>query len=300
MAAESGGPKKPPKSPKATPKKPAKRATASSAKSAKSSSAPAAKPARSASRAKAAKDAAAAKTTRGASAAKGTSARKSASAQRSTKGAPPARSASKPARPAAERPRRSTPSAKPAAAAQPAVAEVKETVASGPSAKRSLVEGTARSYFDALGARDVRTAAALWHEDAVNDVIPFGILRGQAAIKGFLEEVFAGMPDARFTVDRIIADESGAAVRWRVVGTFSGAPFQGLEPTGSRIDLRGVDNLEIEDGRIVQNTSVFDGAAFVRQIGLLPPEESGADRALRAGFNTVTKLRRTVAKRASR
>lgn len=298
MAAESGGPKKPPKSPKATPKKPPKRATAASAKSAKSASTPAAKPARSPSRAKAAKGASAAKTTRTSTAAKGTAARKSASAPRSTKGAPAARSASKPAKPAAERARRSIPSAKPAAPARPAVAEVKETVASGAAAKRSLVEGTARSYFDALAARDVQAATALWREDAVNDVIPFGILRGEAAIRGFLEEVFAGMPDARFTVDRIIADERGAAVRWRLVGTFNGAPFQGLEPTGSRIDLRGVDNLEIEDGRIVQNTDVFDGAAFARQIGLLPPEESGADRALRAGFNTVTKLRRTVGKRA--
>ena len=283
MAAESGGAKKPPRTSKATPKKPAKRTTAASAKPA---------------RTKAAKGASAAKGTRGASASKAATTAKKAAAG-STKRAPSAAKPAKP-KPAAGRTRRAPAAAQPAAPAQTAVAEIKETVATGASAKRALVEGVARSYFEALAARDVAAAVGLWREDAVDDIVPFGIMRGQAAIRSYLEELFGAMPDARITTDRVIADEAGAAVRWRAVGTFSGEPFQGLEPTGSRIDLRGIDNLEIEDGRIVHNTGVFDGAAFARQIGLLPPEDSGADRAIRAGFNTVTKLRRSVAKRAPR
>lgn len=166
--------------------------------------------------------------------------------------------------------------------------------------KRAVVQETARSYFEALAARDADRAARAWGEGGVDDIVPLGIFRGRAAIRALLLEMFTAMPDSLFSVERITADDKVAAVQWRVVGTFSGASFQGLEPTGRRVDLRGSDCLQIEDGKIVHNTGIFDGAAFARQVGLLPPEDSGADRAIRAGFNTVTKLRRTVARRTPR
>jgi steroid delta-isomerase-like uncharacterized protein len=162
------------------------------------------------------------------------------------------------------------------------------------------VAETARAYFDALAARDVAGAVGVWSDEGVDDVVPLRIFRGSAAIRSFIAELFAAMPDARFTAERIVADAEAASVQWRVTGTFNGEPFQGLEPTGRRVDLRGNDLLEVENGKIVRNTGVFDGAAYARQVGLLPPEDSGADRAIRAGFNTVTKLRRTVAKRTAR
>ena len=39
--------------------------------------------------------------------------------------------------------------------------------------------------------------------------------------------------------------------------------------------------------------------AFARQIGMLPPDGSGADRAMKSAFNAATKLRRAVAERRS-
>ena len=47
----------------------------------------------------------------------------------------------------------------------------------------------------------------------------------------------------------------------------------------------------------MSNTAYFDGASFARQIGMLPPDGSGADRAMKSAFNAVTKLRRAVAER---
>ncbi|MGI8945640.1 MAG: ester cyclase [Thermoleophilaceae bacterium] len=202
-----------------------------------------------------------------------------------------AAAAKKPAKRAASKPAAKSAAAKSAAAKKPAAKPSRAP------AKRKVVSDTARGYFDALAARDAAAAAGHWRADGVDDVVPLGIFRGPAAIKGLYEELFAAMPDLRITVERVTADDRTAAVQWRQVGTFSAGSFQGLEPNGRRVELRGTDCLEIEDGEIVRNTSVFDGAAFARQVGLLPPEDSGADRAIRAGFNTVTKLRRTVARR---
>lgn len=278
MAAESGAGKKPPRSTKATPKK---RAGA------------AAKPAKSAAVAKPAKSAssAAKQAKRASEAAKGPAKQASAA----TKRARPASSAKPKPKPA--------PAAKPVPAAEAVPAAKPTPVARKPArapAKRTVAKETAQSYFDALAARDAGGAARVWADDAVDDLIPLGIFRGQAAIQALFEEMFVAVPDARFSVERIIADGKVAAVQWRVAGTFTGGTFQGLEPTGRRVDLRGTDCLDIEDGKIVHNTGVFDGAAFARQVGLLPPEDSGADRAIRAGFNTVTKLRRTMARRTAR
>ena len=84
-----------------------------------------------------------------------------------------------------------------------------------------------------------------------------------------------------------------------MAGTFTGAPFQGSRPPAGGIDLRGLDLLEIEDGEIVSNTAYYDGTAFARQIGMLPPQDSGAERAMKSAFNAVTKVRQSGVERLS-
>src|ERR671911_550678 len=87
------------------------------------------------------------------------------------------------------------------------------------------------------------------------------------------------------------------AVERRVEGTFDGAPYMGLEPTGSHVELRGIDLIELENGQITSLTAYFDSSSYARQIGLLPADGSGTDRAMKTAFNAATKLRRAVAER---
>ena len=189
------------------------------------------------------------------------------------------------------------PAAPPPVAPPPVAPAAAKPTAPRPPAKRKVVQDTARSYFDAVAARDAAAMAAHWHREGIYDSVPLGVFRGPDAVRRLYQEMFAAMPDLRTTVERITADDRVAAVQWRASGTFSGGPFQGIEPTGRQIEVRGIDSLEVEDGKILRNTSVYDGAAVARGMGLLPAEDSGADRAMRAGLNTVTKLRRVVAAR---
>lgn len=166
------------------------------------------------------------------------------------------------------------------------------------SARVKAVEEAARSYFAALSARDPEGMASHFHADGIDDIVPLGVFRGPAEIRETFKETFAAIPDVETTVTRVVADHDGAAVEWRMTGTFDGGPFQGIEPTGKRMEMRGCDLLEIdEDGKITRNTGYYDGADFARQIGMLPPQDSGADRAMRTGFNALTKLRREIANR---
>lgn len=160
--------------------------------------------------------------------------------------------------------------------------------------RRKLVEAHARSYFEALAGRNPEAMASHWNGDGVADIVPLAVLRGPDEVRAFFRELFAAFPGIETTVTRVVADDKHAVVEWRMAGTFGGAPFQGIEPTGKQVDLRGIDILEIKDDEILGNTAYYDGAAFARQVGLLPPRESGADRAILNAFNAVTKVRRVV------
>ena len=97
-----------------------------------------------------------------------------------------------------------------------------------------------------------------------------------------------------------MGDEGAAVVQWWADGTFTGAPFLDIEPTGRHVEIRGVDVMEIGDGQVRNNTIYYDGNAWARQVGLMPQRDSGMDRAIVTAFNSVTKLRSRLRNRDSR
>jgi steroid delta-isomerase-like uncharacterized protein len=156
----------------------------------------------------------------------------------------------------------------------------------------------AREAFEMLNRRDLSRADEVWGPDTVDHFLPVGAFQGTEAIRGYFEGMFAAVPDFEIEVEDVLAQDNRAVVQWRVTGTFTGAPFLGIEPTGKRIDMRGVDVIEFDDdGRIAHNTIYYDGAEFARQIGMLPARDSTGDRVLTAMFNGATKLRAAVARR---
>ena len=150
----------------------------------------------------------------------------------------------------------------------------------------------ARSAFAAIISKDPDGIIAHGAPGWVDDFVAIGEFRGLQAIRAFFSEVFAAFPDFELTVDNIVADENSAVVQWHAAGTFTGAPFQGIAPTGRRVEIRGADVMEIADGLIQHNTIYYDGATFARQVGLLPRPGSRADQALITAFNAKTSLTR--------
>jgi glyoxylase-like metal-dependent hydrolase (beta-lactamase superfamily II)/predicted ester cyclase len=151
----------------------------------------------------------------------------------------------------------------------------------------------ARAYFEALAARDPEAMASHWEPGGVENIAPLGRpLSVPDEMVAFFTELFTAMPDMRTEVLDVVAARNQAAVRWHGAGTFCGGPFQGIEPTGARVDLEGLDLLTIEDGKIVRNDAYYDSGAFARAVGLLPPQESTTERRMAAAFNFRTRLLR--------
>jgi steroid delta-isomerase-like uncharacterized protein len=117
-------------------------------------------------------------------------------------------------------------------------------------------------------------------------------------VVAWFRDFFDAVPDLHMEVEDVaVAGQPGherVTVRWHVTGTFSGAPYLGIEPTGRPVDLRGMDLIEIEDGRVAGNNIYYDQLAFARQIGILPSEGSLGDRLMTGSFNLVTKGRAKI------
>jgi steroid delta-isomerase-like uncharacterized protein len=157
--------------------------------------------------------------------------------------------------------------------------------------KAQVTEELVLSYFSALAERDLDAMVAHMSDDVIEDITPVGILRGTGEVRDFFGNLFAAFPDLAFSVEQSLSNPQMCVVQWRAAGSFRGAPFQGIEPTGRRVDIRGCDCLEVEDGKIVRNTAYYDGAAFARGLGLLPQVGSSGEKAMMAAFNAVTKVR---------
>lgn len=156
--------------------------------------------------------------------------------------------------------------------------------------------------FAAIETKDLDRLAAIWDHRSTDDFIALGtVVTGEVALRGFFAELFGAFPDLQMTVEAVHdVDEDTAVGQWRMVGDFTGGPFGGIEPTGRRVDVRGIDVMRFEDGKLRHNDVYYDGLSFARQIGLLPAADSRADHAMLAGFNALTRAKGKVRERLHR
>lgn len=155
-----------------------------------------------------------------------------------------------------------------------------------------------RSALEGVAARDVERTTAFADESSYLDFVVLGPIVGKTAAQAFFVELFAAVPDLQFDILRVMNADDGTAVgQWQLQGTFSGGRFQGIDPTGRRVDIRGVDIMEFDNGVLRRNTVYYDGLTFARQIGLLPAEGTPADRALLSAFNGLTRVKQKARQR---
>jgi steroid delta-isomerase-like uncharacterized protein len=64
-------------------------------------------------------------------------------------------------------------------------------------------------------------------------------------------------PDLRMSVQEMVAEGDKVAVLWTFQGTHTGSGYEGLPPTGTKVEVRGITIWRIVDGRIVEEWSSF-------------------------------------------
>jgi steroid delta-isomerase-like uncharacterized protein len=150
----------------------------------------------------------------------------------------------------------------------------------------------AKRYFAAIDAHDLDAAVALWEPGAIDRFVGQQELQAPDGVRAYFGALYAAFPDFRLTVIDVTTSRNRTAVRWRAHGTFAGpSRFQGFTPNGAAIEIEGCDVLTVDDDLIRHNDAYLDGADLARQLGVLPPAGSKAEKRLAKLANARTKIR---------
>jgi glyoxylase-like metal-dependent hydrolase (beta-lactamase superfamily II)/predicted ester cyclase len=153
------------------------------------------------------------------------------------------------------------------------------------------VDTIVRAYMDAVAARDLDTAVAMWAEGGREHVRGLTDVAAPDGIRAFLAELLYALPDLRAEVLSTTTEDDRCAVHWRYSGTFAGpGRLGGVAPTGDPIVLEGLDLLTVRDGLIQSNDAFTDTMTLPRQIGMMPALGSTSERRLTGAFNVRTRL----------
>jgi len=155
-------------------------------------------------------------------------------------------------------------------------------------------EQVVADFLDALGRHDVEGIGRACADDIVE------VLSGTAPLEGidnelaFARDLLAAFPDLEIEVTRLMAIDLVVAAEWTRRGTFTGADFQGLPANGARFDSPAAGFFEIENGLIKRLTVYADMNKFARDLGVVPPEGSLAERLAMSMFRSRVRAKRVV------
>ncbi|HEX5879657.1 MAG TPA: alpha/beta fold hydrolase [Actinomycetota bacterium] len=128
-------------------------------------------------------------------------------------------------------------------------------------------------YVERYNAGDLDAVMELYAEDAVQ-IMPDGIFEGRDAIRARLAQDLVAVPDAVHTVRSFVEQGDAFADEWTFAGTQTG-PFllpdgTELPPTGKRVEVKGMEFVQMRDGKIVVDNLYYDYLGIAAQLGLLP------------------------------
>jgi steroid delta-isomerase-like uncharacterized protein len=127
---------------------------------------------------------------------------------------------------------------------------------------RELLE---RLHTELFASGDLATLDRFFAPDVVSHDMPPGFPQGIEGVRLFFSAFREGMPDVEVRIDEIVAEGDRAAVATMIEGTHTGA-LMGVEPTGRRIAVRGIDMVRVADGRIVEHRGLTDTVGLLRQL----------------------------------
>ncbi|WP_119070251.1 ester cyclase [Rubrobacter indicoceani] len=120
--------------------------------------------------------------------------------------------------------------------------------------------------------------------DAVDHDPAPGQGRGPEGFKSFFGEMRSAFPDFTVEVDHMSATDDDVAFAYRISGTHNGE-FQGIAPTGNRVEVRGCQISRFEAGKLVERWGSSDELGLMAQLGVEPQQDRGFMDKLKDGLS---------------
>jgi steroid delta-isomerase-like uncharacterized protein len=141
----------------------------------------------------------------------------------------------------------------------------------GEDAAQSLEEAIGR-YNRAWNDHDLDAIMAMHAADMVFENHTAGESAHGSEVRKHIASIFETWPDIRFETRRLYARDGVVTQEWTATATHASTMRRGdliAEPTGQKIEWRGVDVIPFEDGLVKRKDVYSDSVSILRQVGLL-------------------------------
>jgi steroid delta-isomerase-like uncharacterized protein len=128
-------------------------------------------------------------------------------------------------------------------------------------------------YVELYNAGDLDACMKLYADDA-SQRMHDGVFEGIDAIAERLARDLSAFPDAKYVVESFFAERDTFGDEWTFTGTNTG-PLRlpdgsEIPATGRQVEIKGMEYVEVRDGKIVVDNLYYDFLAAVTQLGLVP------------------------------
>jgi steroid delta-isomerase-like uncharacterized protein len=134
---------------------------------------------------------------------------------------------------------------------------------------RSLLERAVAIYNDG----DLDGYVDLYTDDAVLST-PEGAFKGKNELRERFARELNALSDIRFDIISYVEGGDTFADEFLLAGTHTGPLSMPdgteLPATGRHIEIRGMEMVQVRDGRMVADNLYYDNAAVFAQLGVLP------------------------------
>ena len=93
--------------------------------------------------------------------------------------------------------------------------------------------------------------------------------RGREALYEAALAFRSGFPDFHDENIEIVAEGDRVVYLGRITGTHTAKFFQ-FGPTGNAVNILGINDFRMRDGKIIERWGIFDVLAMMRQMGIIP------------------------------
>jgi steroid delta-isomerase-like uncharacterized protein len=142
----------------------------------------------------------------------------------------------------------------------------------GEDSAQSLEQAIGR-YNDAWNSHDLDAIMSMHASDMVFENHTAGeAAQGPEEVRKHIGAIFESWPDLHFETRRLYVRDGVVTQEWTASATHSNTMRRGdlvAEPTGEKIEWRGVDVIPYEDGLIKRKDVYSDSVSILRQVGLL-------------------------------
>ncbi len=125
----------------------------------------------------------------------------------------------------------------------------------------------ARFYNDVFIHHDMTKLDSYMRDDYIqhNPDCP----QGKAGFIEFFDVIFKAIPDFKYTLKKMVAEDDIVMAFSNTSGTHTGGEWLGKKATGNKLDYNVVDIFRVQDGKIAEHWDVADTFTFFRQLGII-------------------------------